>query len=117
MRMNLSRILWIVIAFIAVMAALSIVSIFFFGRTPYTGGYGFMGNFPAYGMFVFMPIMAAMSILVIFLILYFVLGFFGHVDQQIHGYSEAVEILKQRYAKGEISEEEYRKKLSEIRDR
>ena len=54
------------------------------------------------------------SILVIFLILYFVLGFFGHADQRINGYSEAVEILKQRYAKGEISEEEYRKKLSEI---
>jgi len=118
MKTNFNRMIWIVVAFIAVMAALSIVWIFLYRGTPYTTypGQYYMGSFPAYGMFIFMPIMAAMSILVIFLILYFVFELFGHADHVMPLNSQAVEILKQRYARGEISEEEYRKKLSEIQN-
>lgn len=119
MKTNFNRMIWIVVAFIAVMAALSIVWIFLYRGTPpttYTGQYGPMGYFPAYGAFIFMPIMAVLSILVVFLILRFVFGFFGHAGHVFLYDSQAVEILKQRYARGEISEEEYRKKLSEIQN-
>ncbi|BAB60367.1 TVG1262323 [Thermoplasma volcanium GSS1] len=106
--------MWILIGLIAVVVVLSLIPIGIYG-VGYRGPYFGMMGLPYYGMYFFMPIMAAISILVIILFIYLIAGAFHDGSIMSDENSRATEILKERYAKGEISEEEYRKKLDELK--
>ncbi|WP_297215517.1 SHOCT domain-containing protein [Thermoplasma sp.] len=111
MKNHLSVVIWALIAMIALVVILSVIPTIYYG-VGYRGfGYGMMG-YPYYGMYIFMPIMAIISILVIVLFIYLFFGAFSG----IHDYDDrAEEILKERYARGEISKEEYEKRLEDLR--
>ncbi|MDP4094800.1 MAG: SHOCT domain-containing protein [Bacillota bacterium] len=82
-------------------------------------GYGFMGN----GMGLVASILACVFFIAVMILLTVIIvkllrskgrgpmHFSGHDNRY---YGNALEILNERYAKGEISDEEYQKKKAEI---
>lgn len=116
------KIIWIMVALIAAVAIIGTASAIIIARGGYYNGagnyypYGMMGGFPYYGMYIIMPIMAVISILAIFLFLYFIMGLFGS-NSNMQSDDRAIDILKERYARGEISREEFRKMADELRSR
>ena len=116
MRNQTEQLIWVIIGIIAIIAVLSLVPpLLYRGSLPLTG-YGMMGGYPYYGMYIFMPVMAIVSVLVIFLFIYFLTESVHETGfTHDHGDLDALEILRRRYARGEINENEYREKLKELR--
>jgi len=71
-------------------------------------GYGLMGGF---GMII--PLI--LIVLVIYAVVKLMQNNNGNYDMR-NGKNDAIDILNQRYAKGEISEEEYMQKKKMLRD-
>lgn len=71
-------------------------------------GYGLMGGF---GMII--PLI--LIVLVIYAVVKLMQNNNGNYDMQ-NGKNDAIDILNQRYARGEISEEEYMQKKKMLRD-
>ena len=113
------KIVWIIVGLIVVVAAIGVISFVVIGRNGiYSHGtYFMMGGFPFYGAYIIMPIMAAISILVVFLFLYFIIGLFGGSKMESHNTTRAEDILKERYARGELSIDEYNKMMEQIKMR
>ena len=113
------KIIWIIVALIGAIAVTSIVSFAIYGRYGYTygfGPYGMMGGFPFYGMYIIMPIMAVISILVVILFFRYIFGAMGdHMGYSWNERSRAEDILKERYARGEISQEEFNRMMENLR--
>ncbi len=70
-------------------------------------GYGMMG----YGM-IMMAVMGIIAVLVIVALVRYIQRSGNQTSSNINNY--ALSILNERYAKGEISDEEYQKKKAEI---
>ncbi len=115
MRNFAEKAIWIIVGLIAAIAVVGVVSAVLFGRNGYYGYYGMMGGYPFYGMYIIMPLMAALSIIVVLLFLYFIAGLFRGTGHYSYEDNRAEEILKERYARGEITQEEFNKMMENIR--
>ncbi|WP_393970856.1 SHOCT domain-containing protein [Oxyplasma meridianum] len=117
MKSTAEKIVWIIVGLIVVFAAIGTISFAVFGRNGmYPHGTDFvMGGFPIYAAYIVMPIMAAVSILVVFLFLYFIIVVFRRTETLDHNSTKAEEILKERYARGEISLDEYKSMIEHIK--
>ncbi len=116
-RFNLMNIFWIFIAIIAIIVVASIaIGIIFSARYP-VYGYRMMGGYP--GMWYFGGIFMIIPLILFFLFIFWIVSAFSHntVGGNYYDYSnkkDALDILDSRYAKGEISTEEYQKMKQEI---
>ncbi|MDP4091118.1 MAG: SHOCT domain-containing protein [Bacillota bacterium] len=79
-----------------------------FGRGCF-GGYGFTGNGPVNSGFTYLVI--GLRIFIVLAVLLLILSLFKHI---IKSSNDAARILDERYAKGDIGEEEYFSKKSNI---
>ncbi len=108
---------WIIVAIvIAVIVVGVVVSFIAPARVsgPYYGYYGMMGAYP--GFWVFGPIFMIIPIIIFFLFIYWIIELATGSDRVEYNKvsDDPLEILNYRYAKGEISEEQYQKMKSEI---
>ncbi|ARD84400.1 hypothetical protein FAD_0486 [Ferroplasma acidiphilum] len=115
------KIIWLIIGLAIFVVALSMVSFFLYGRpdiaTRYSGVYPSATGFPGRFAFIIMPVMAIISILILILFVRFIMRMAGGSScrrDMIYDNSEA--ILRERYAKGEISEEEYKTRLNNLKN-
>ena len=116
MRNQTEKLIWVIIGIIAIIAVLSLIPQLLYRGNTTPAGYGMMGGYPYYGMYIFMPVMAVVSVLVIFLFIYFLTESVHETGfARDHGEPDAMEILRRRYARGEINENEYREKIKELR--
>ncbi len=103
----------VVIALVAIMAY---IGVYIIKPVNYSSsnyyGYGMMFGSSFGYWYILMPVMAAVAIIVLFLFL-FLIGAFAEKAGEVTRYS-AVDILKQKLARGEISEEEYERKIKLI---
>ncbi|WP_156778560.1 SHOCT domain-containing protein [Thermoplasma acidophilum] len=118
MERRIENLIWVLVGLVAVVAAVAIITSILFGGRYYNGGYGpygMMGGF--YGMGIIMPIMGIISVILVLIFIYFILEAIRGPSQYDHSenVSRAEEIAKERLARGEISEEEYRKIIETIR--
>ncbi len=117
MEKRIENLIWVLIGLVAVVAAVAITTSILFGGRYYNGGYGpygMMGGF--YGMGIIMPIIGIISVILVLIFVYFILEAIRGPVNYVHteSISRAEEIAKERLAKGEISEEEYRKIIETI---
>ena len=123
MEKKIWNMVWILIALVAVMATISVVMSVIFGRPYYNGSYRSFGiNMPAngyayYGIAIMMPIMAIITIIFVVIFVRFLLINIRGTYMERHNMwsNNAENIAKERLAKGEITEEEYRKIIETIR--
>ena len=118
MEKRVENLLWILVALVSIVAAVAIIISILFGGNYYNGTYGsfgMMGGF--YGMGILMPIIGVISVILVIVFFYFIF----EAVQTPESYRpaekapNAEEIAKERFAKGEISEEEYRQIIETIR--
>ena len=101
------------LSLVAVVAIMVLIGLYVINPTVSSSpgyGYGMMyGGYYGY-WYIMMPIMAALAIVFVFLFFY-VIGSFG-VEQgvRMNMKSEPLDILKEKFARGEITEEEFKKK-------
>ena len=118
MEKKVENLIWILVALVSAVAAVAIIIAILFGGNYYGGTYGpygMMGGF--YGMEIIMPIIGVISVILVLVFIYF---FFEAVRtpesyRPVEKAANAEEIAKERFAKGEISEEEYRQIIETIR--
>ncbi|MHB1707857.1 MAG: SHOCT domain-containing protein [Thermoplasmataceae archaeon] len=102
--------LWLFAGIVVVIAAAGIILSMFF-RGVYAGNsyaqFGMMGGYGYNGIGVFMPIIAVISVIFAMILIFLILGAFSNPQYSSTNSIEAIEIAKQRFARGEVSEEEY----------
>ncbi|MEM0156370.1 MAG: SHOCT domain-containing protein [Thermoplasmataceae archaeon] len=114
---------WIVVGLVAVMAAVSIIASILFDHSypsSNTGTYGpyWMMGYGFYGMGIIMPIVGVVSVIFVLVFLYYFFGWFRDpYDHHQSGSSASTpeDIARERLARGEISEDEYRRILELIK--
>ncbi len=118
MEKKAENLVWVLVGLVAVIAAVAIItSVLFGGR--YTNGtfgpYGMMGGY--YGMGLIMPIIGVISVIFVIVFVFFILDALRVSDRHFDSaYSfRAEEIARERFAKGEISEQEYYAMLEKLR--
>lgn len=107
--------IWLLIGLVAIIAAVSIIVSIIFGGM-YGNGYFGYGMMSGYGFWI-MPVMGAIALVFVVVFLYFLISVLpgSHpVEQQ--GYGPAETLARERFAKGEISEEEYNQILRKLRE-
>jgi len=118
MENKIENIIWIFVSLLAIIVTVAIVISVLFGGRYYSGGYGpyaMMGGF--YGMWIIMPVMGIILLILGMIFIYFIIETirtpvkYNHSDD----ISIAEEIAKERLARGDISEEEYRRIIQNIR--
>ncbi len=118
MEKKAENLVWVLVGLVAVIAAVAIItSVLFGGR--YTNGtfgpYGMMGGY--YGMGLIMPIIGVISVIFVIVFVFFILDALRvserHFDSAYNFRAE--EIARERFAKGEISEQEYYAMLEKLR--
>lgn len=118
--METKKIIWLIIGLAIFVVALSMVSFFLYGRpdmTGYYGGYPAATGFPGRIAFIIMPVMAIISILILILFVRFIIRMArGGPYNRDMVYDNSEAILRERYAKGEISEEEYKTRLNNLKN-
>lgn len=112
-------VMWVLIGLIAAFVSIGIIALTVFGGPFYGSGYyasGMMG-YGFYGMGIFMPVILAFSVILVIVFVYFLVGLFRQPVATGHASSmeNAAEIARQRYARGEIQEEEYRTMMENLR--
>lgn len=114
---KIGNFMWILVGLVAVVAALAIIGAYVFGTVYGPGPYGMMSGFGYYPMVILMPVMGVITLVFVILFIYFLLEAFKGEGWKYSGTpgKTAGEIAKERYAKGEITEEEYRKIMETIR--
>ncbi len=116
---KIGNLIWVLVGLVAIVAALAIAGSYFFGvgYPSGTGAYGMMGGYGYYSMGIIMPILGAISVVFVILFIYFILDAFR--DEDIRHYEPRAmtpeDIAKERLARGEITEEQYRKIIETIR--
>ncbi len=120
--METKRIIWLIVGLAVFVMALSLLSFFLYGRFDMNNYYSgphppVVNGFPTIIAFIIMPVMAIISILILILFVRFIIRMArgdSYNKNMVYGNSE--EILRERYAKGEISEEEYKAMLNNLRN-
>ncbi|BAL80319.1 SHOCT domain-containing protein [Caldisericum exile] len=87
----------------------------FLFRAPFFGACGF---FPGFGMFLMLLFWVLIVILIAFGVKEILHGF-GHRDSHLYSHQhedEALKILKQLYAEGKLTDEEFEKKKRHLLD-
>ena len=120
MKHNLENIIWILLIFVLIVSALAIMTSIIFGANMLHGTYGpqyMMGGYPGYSMFFIMPVIGIISLIFFLLFIYFIID--GVHESESIGNARnptiAEQIAKERYAKGEITEQEYIKIVDTLR--
>jgi len=110
---NFETFLWLIIGLFIVVAAVAIILALIF---PYKGyyGYGMMGL--GYGMMGFGILFMLIPLIFFILIFYFIIKIVSdESSSKIQYKSDAMEILNQRYASGQITEEQYNRIKEKIK--
>lgn len=110
---------WIIIAIVIVALAINLIFGGYYAYHHSSGitlgpGYGMMSYFPAF--WILGPILMIIPVIIFFLLIYWIIKMAIDEDE-IAPYKEhddAINVLNYRYAKGEITEEQYRKMKEEI---
>jgi putative membrane protein len=118
MEKRVENLIWILIALVSVVAAVAIITSILFGGNYYQGTYGpygMMGGF--YVMGIIMLIIGVISVIFVVVFIYFIFEPVRRLepDRPIENVSRAEEIARERFAKGEISDAEYRQIIEMIR--
>ena len=118
MEKRIENLIWILIALVSVVAAVAIIIAILLGGNYHNGTYGpfgMMGGF--YGMGIVMPIIGVISVILVIVFFYFIFEAVRTPEsyRPVEKAANAEEIAKERFAKGEISEEEYRQIIETIR--
>ena len=115
---KIENLLWIVLALIVVMAVIAASAAIFLrnGSGNYYGPYGMMGGGYA-GMIIFMPVIGVLSAAFVLIFIYFFFEMLRGSNSEEHGsnYGQAEKIIRERYARGEISEDDYNRMISNLR--
>jgi putative membrane protein len=106
---KIEKLIWVLVGLVVVAVAISVALSLLFPYYGGTGGgsyYGMMG-YPG-GYFYIMPVMAAIGVVMVVVFLYFFMEIFfpdrnGHYMER----ETPMDILKRRYANGDITKEEY----------
>lgn len=117
---KVQNVIWVLVGLIVVVAIVTITMAVLFGGRYYSGGYGpfgMMAGYGFYGMGIIMPIIGVITIIFVLLFVYFVLEVFRGPENEDHPSrsSNAEDIAKERLAKGEITEDEYRRIIEALR--
>ncbi len=121
--METKKIIWIIVGLAVFVLAVNILSFFLYGRFNMNGYYGHpyytntynMNGFPYKIAYIVMPVMAVISILILVLFIKFIMKMV-RTERNNTGYDRSEAILKERYARGEISEEQYKAMLNNLRN-
>lgn len=119
MKKDAGTLIWFLIGAVALIASIAVVlSIVFggsYGNSRMYGPYWMMGGF---GIWL-MPIFAAVALIVVVIFIYFLISLIPrNVKQEPADTSESpVDIARGRYARGELSEEEYKKIIDNLNKR
>ena len=108
---------WLFAGIVVVMAAAGIILSVFF-RDGYAGSsydqFGMMGGYGYNGIGVFLPIIGVISVIFAMIFMFFILEILRNPQHSSTNSIEAIEIAKQRLARGEVSEEEYEQIIKTI---
>jgi putative membrane protein len=100
----------VALLFVALAAIMVLVGIYVIKPTVnYSPGFGYGMMYYGYWYFV-MPIMAALAIIFVFLFFYLIKPFAMGPGMRMNMRSDPLDILKEKFARGEITEEEFKKK-------
>ncbi len=118
MEKKVENFVWVLVGLVAVIAAIAIIISVLFGGSYINGTFGpfgMMGGY--YGMGLIMPVIGIISIIFVIVFVIFILDAFRGSDTHFgnaHSY-RAEDIARERFAKGEISEQEYYAILEKLR--
>lgn len=114
---NIMDIFWIFIGIIAIILVAAIaMGIIYSARYP-VYGYGMMGGAP--GMWLFGGVFMIIPLILFFLFIYWIIAAMSnhtspvYYQEDLHN-EQALEVLNLRYARGEITQEQYQKMKEEI---
>ena len=118
MEKKVEHLMWILVAPVSAVAAVAIIVSVLFGGNYYKGTYGpygMMGGF--YGVGIIMPIIGVISVIIGLVFIYFIFEIIRSPEpyRPVEKAARAEDIAKERFAKGEISEAEYRQIIETIR--
>jgi len=114
---NLYEIFKIFVGILLITLAVAIVIIALFPLRFQGGGFGMMYAYP--GMWLFGPLFMIISLIVLFIFIYWIVSTLeSHENSYVNSYDketrDALDILNLRYAKGEITQEQYIKMKEDI---
>lgn len=118
---KLREFLLIVIGLIVLVAVIGIIASIVLRPSNFVasnGFYGMMGGYSYGAWYILMPVMAAISVIAFIFMFFFILkAFETHTAPQMQpsGKSSAIDILNERFARGEITENEYRKMREDLK--
>jgi putative membrane protein len=123
MENKIRDLIFVLVGLVVVVAVVSVIVFVLFGGRYYNGyygPYGMMGGYGFFGMGILMPVIAAITLIFIVLFVYFIIGAFHDHENggQVTNPSQVGDaelIAKQRFARGEITEEEYKKIIETLR--
>lgn len=108
---------WIIVSIVIAVVAVGILVSFIAPASAYGPNYGYYGMMGGYrGFWVFGPIFMIIPVIIFFLFIYWIIELTTRNDRFEYNNpsTDALEILNYRYAKGEITEEQYQKMKNEI---
>ena len=114
---NLYEIFKIFVGILLITLAVAIVIIALFPLRFQGGGFGMMYAYP--GMWLFGPLFMIISLIVLFIFIYWIVSTLeSRENSYVNSYDketrDALDILNLRYAKGEITQEQYIKMKEDI---
>lgn len=118
MEKKVENLLWILVALVSTVAAVAIIVSILFGGNYHNGTYGPYGMMGAfYGIGIIMPIIGIISITIVLVFIYFIFETLRKPEpyRSVDKTAIAEDIAKERFARGEISEAEYRQIIETIR--
>lgn len=122
MEKKVQNLIWVLVGLVVVIAAITISMAFLF-RGDYNNGtygygpFGMMGSYGFYGFGILMPVIGAITVVFVLLFVYFLIEAFGSSDKKYGNLStgQVEDIAKERFARGEITEEEYKKIIETLK--